>query len=81
VMNSAAIYIYIYIYIYIFDCGTLLVRGFVWKILFIIFLSMGQYKFVSLFVRHRTVSNRQKNSKKNCLIDTVQCLTNKFINL
>jgi hypothetical protein len=34
------------------------------KILFIIFLSVGHYKFMNLSVRHHTVSVDKKNSKK-----------------
>jgi hypothetical protein len=31
-----------------FVCGTLLVRGLVWKTLFVMFLFVGHYKFVNL---------------------------------
>jgi hypothetical protein len=48
-----------------FVCGTLLIRGLIWKTLFIMFLSVGHYKFVNLSVRHRTMSSRQKKLEKN----------------
>jgi hypothetical protein len=40
--------------------------------MFVIFLSVGHYKFVNL---HRIVSSRKKNSIFFCPVDTVQCLT------
>jgi hypothetical protein len=45
------------------------------------FLSMGHYKFVNLYVRYYTVSNKQKELYKTCRVDTVWCLTDKFMNL
>jgi hypothetical protein len=42
-----------------FVCGVLLIRDLVWKTLFIMFLSVGHYKFMNLSVRHRTMSTGQ----------------------